>query len=122
MKAGAKHRLSRFGVAVLAGEAGFPAGTINVLTGDEIAIGKELTGNWDVRKVTFTGSTPVGKLIVKQSADTLKKVTMELGGNAPFIVFADADVDKAVQGAIAAKYRNAGQTCISPNRFRIHSN
>jgi succinate-semialdehyde dehydrogenase/glutarate-semialdehyde dehydrogenase len=71
--------------------------------------------------VTFTGSTPVGKLIAKQSAETLKKVTMELGGNAPFIVFADADVDKAVQGAIAAKYRNAGQTCICTNRFLIHS-
>src|SRR6266436_2677585 len=112
---------SALALVVLAEEAGFPPGTINVLTGDEIAIGKELTGNPDVRKVTFTGSTPVGKLIVKQSADTLKKVTMELGGNAPFIVFADADVDKAVQGAIAAKYRNAGQTCICTNRFLIHS-
>jgi len=113
--------LSALALAVLAEEAGFPPGTINILTGDEIAIGKELTGNPDVRKVTFTGSTPVGKLIVKQSADTLKKVTMELGGNAPFIVFADADVDKAVQGAVAAKYRNAGQTCICTNRFLIHS-
>jgi succinate-semialdehyde dehydrogenase / glutarate-semialdehyde dehydrogenase len=113
--------LSALALAALAEEAGFPPGTINVLTGDEIAIGKELTGNPDVRKVTFTGSTPVGKLIAKQSADTLKKVTMELGGNAPFMVFADADVDKAVQGAIAAKYRNAGQTCICTNRFLIHS-
>ena len=112
--------LCALALAVLAEEAGFPPGTVNVLTGDEVAIGKELTGNPDVRKVTFTGSTPVGKLIAKQSADTLKKVTMELGGNAPFIVFADADVDKAVQGAIAAKYRNAGQTCICTNRFLIH--
>jgi succinate-semialdehyde dehydrogenase / glutarate-semialdehyde dehydrogenase len=107
--------LCALALAVLAEEAGFAPGTVNVLTGDEVAIGKELTGNPDVRKVTFTGSTPVGKLIAKQSADTLKKVTMELGGNAPFIVFADAD------GAIAAKYRNAGQTCICTNRFLIHS-
>src|ERR1700755_2832420 len=113
--------LSALALAALAEEAGFPPGTVNVLTGDEVAIGKELTGNPVVRKVTFTGSTPVGKLIAKQSADTLKKVTMELGGNAPFIVFADADVDKGLQGAIAAKYRNAGQTCICTNRFLIHS-
>ncbi|MBV9273255.1 MAG: NAD-dependent succinate-semialdehyde dehydrogenase [Verrucomicrobia bacterium] len=113
--------LSALALAALADEAGIPAGVINLLTGDEIAIGKELTGNPLVRKVTFTGSTPVGKLIVKQSAETLKKVTMELGGNAPFIVFPDADIDKAVQGAIAAKYRNAGQTCICTNRFLIHS-
>src|SRR5260370_17519774 len=106
--------LSALALAVLAEEAGFPPGTISILTGDEIAIGKELTGNPEVRKVTFTGSTPVGKLIVKQSADTLKKVTMELGGNAPFIVFADADVDKAVQGAVAPKYRTAAQTSTLP--------
>jgi succinate-semialdehyde dehydrogenase / glutarate-semialdehyde dehydrogenase len=113
--------LSALALASLAEEAGFPPGTVNVLTGDEVAIGKELTAHPDVRKVTFTGSTPVGKLIAKQSADTLKKVTMELGGNAPFIVFADADIDKAVLGAVAAKYRNAGQTCICTNRFLIHS-
>ena len=111
---------SALALAALAEKAGFPDGVINVVTGDAEAIGKEMTRNPLVKKVTFTGSTAVGKKLVTQSAQTVKKVTMELGGNAPFIVFDDANIDKAVQGAIAAKYRNAGQTCVCTNRFFIH--
>jgi len=105
--------------AVLAEMAGVPAGVVNVVTGDAVAIGRELTSNPLVRKLTFTGSTRVGKLLYAQSADTMKKLSMELGGNAPFIVFDDADLDKAVDGAIAAKYRNTGQTCVCTNRFYV---
>jgi succinate-semialdehyde dehydrogenase/glutarate-semialdehyde dehydrogenase len=105
--------------AVLAEKAGIPAGVVNVVTGDAVAIGGELTGNPLVRKLTFTGSTRVGKLLYQQSGATMKKLSMELGGNAPFIVFDDADLDRAVDGAIAAKYRNAGQTCVCVNRFYI---
>ncbi|MDE1150096.1 MAG: NAD-dependent succinate-semialdehyde dehydrogenase [Azospirillaceae bacterium] len=105
--------------AILAEKAGIPAGVVNVVTGDAVAIGGELTANPLVRKLTFTGSTRVGKLLYQQSGATMKKLSMELGGNAPFIVFDDADLDRAVEGAIAAKYRNAGQTCVCANRFYI---
>ncbi len=107
--------------AVLAEKAGVPAGVLNIVTGDAAAIGGELTANPDVRKLTFTGSTRVGKLLYQQSGATMKKLSMELGGNAPFIVFDDADLDAAVEGAIASKYRNTGQTCVCTNRFYIQS-
>ncbi len=106
---------------VLAEMAGIPAGVVNVVTGNPRAIGGELTSNPLVRKITFTGSTAIGKLLVEQSAKTLKKVSMELGGNAPFIVFDDADVDRAVEGAIIAKFRNSGQTCVCTNRFLVQA-
>jgi succinate-semialdehyde dehydrogenase/glutarate-semialdehyde dehydrogenase len=96
-----------------------PAGVVNVITGDAVQIGAELTSDARVRKLTFTGSTRVGKLLYEQSGATMKKLSMELGGNAPFIVFDDADIDKAVEGAVAAKFRNSGQTCICVNRFYI---
>ncbi len=101
----------------LAEMAGIPSGVVNIVTGDPVAIGGELTSHPAVRKVTFTGSTRVGKLILQQCAESVKKCSMELGGNAPFLVFDDADVDRAVEGAIAAKYRNSGQTCVCTNRF-----
>ena len=112
---------SALAVAALAEEAGVPAGVINVVTGSARAIGGELTANPDVRKVTFTGSTEIGKVLMRQSADTVKKVSMELGGNAPFIVFDDADIEAAVEGAIASKYRNTGQTCVCTNRILAQS-
>jgi len=112
--------LSALALVELAEQAGIPAGVINaVVSNDSRSIGAELTQNPLVRKLSFTGSTPVGKQLLKQSADTLKKVSMELGGNAPVIVFEDADLDLAVAGAIASKYRNAGQTCICANRLLI---
>jgi succinate-semialdehyde dehydrogenase / glutarate-semialdehyde dehydrogenase len=104
---------------VLAEKAGIPAGVVNVLTGEASEVGAELTENRLVRKITFTGSTRVGKLLYGQSAATMKKLSMELGGNAPFVVFDDADLDKALEGAIAAKYRNSGQTCICTNRLYV---
>lgn len=100
--------------------AGVPNGVLSILTGDPKAIGAEMTRNPIVRKLSFTGSTAVGRLLMAQSAPTVKKVTLELGGNAPFIVFDDADLDAAVQGAVASKYRNSGQTCICTNRFYVH--
>ncbi|WP_198083444.1 NAD-dependent succinate-semialdehyde dehydrogenase [Variovorax sp. E3] len=106
---------------VLAEQAGIPAGVLNIVTGSARDIGGELTSNSLVRKLTFTGSTPVGKLLLRQCADSVKKVSMELGGNAPFIVFDDADLDRAVEGAIAAKFRNAGQTCVCTNRVYVQS-
>ena len=106
---------------VLAEMAGIPPGVVNVITGNPAEIGEELTTNPKVRKVTFTGSTRVGKIILEQCSRTVKKCSMELGGNAPFIVFNDADVDRAVEGAIAAKYRNSGQTCVCTNRFYAQS-
>ena len=102
----------------MAEEAGIPAGVFNVITtSNPAAVGHELTGNPLVRKLSFTGSTEVGKLLMRQCASTVKKISLELGGNAPFIVFDDADVDAAVEGAIASKYRNAGQTCVCANRL-----
>jgi len=111
---------SAFALAVLAERAGLPKGVLSILTGDPKAIGGEMTGNPIVRKLSFTGSTAVGRLLMAQSAPTVKKVTLELGGNAPFIVFDDADLDAAVEGAIASKYRNSGQTCVCTNRFYVH--
>lgn len=102
---------------VLAEQVGYPAGVVNILTGSASQIGGEMTASPIVRKITFTGSTPVGKVLMKQAADTVKRVSMELGGNAPFLIFDDADLDKAVEGAIASKYRNSGQTCVCANRF-----
>jgi succinate-semialdehyde dehydrogenase/glutarate-semialdehyde dehydrogenase len=110
---------SALALAELAERAGVPKGVFNVITGDTKAIGGELTSNPLVRKVTFTGSTAVGALLMKQCSDTIKKVSLELGGNAPFIVFNDADLDKAVEGAIASKYRNTGQTCVCTNRLLV---
>lgn len=112
---------SALALAELASRAGVPAGVFNVVTGDAEAIGGELTSNPLVRKLSFTGSTAVGKQLLAQCAGTVKKVSMELGGNAPFIVFDDADVDAAVQGAMASKYRNTGQTCVCANRFYVQS-
>ncbi|MFM0076905.1 NAD-dependent succinate-semialdehyde dehydrogenase [Paraburkholderia sediminicola] len=111
--------LSAFALAVLAEKAGVPPGVFNIVSGDAVAIGGVLTESEVVRKLSFTGSTRVGKLLAKQSADTLKKLSLELGGNAPFIVFDDADIDAAVQGAMASKFRNTGQTCVCVNRFYV---
>ncbi|KQR76413.1 NAD-dependent succinate-semialdehyde dehydrogenase [Burkholderia sp. Leaf177] len=113
--------LSALALAVLAEEAGVPAGVFNVISGNAIAIGAELTASPVVRKLSFTGSTRVGKLLASQSAETLKKLSLELGGNAPFIVFDDADLDAAVQGAMASKFRNTGQTCVCVNRFFVQA-
>lgn len=113
--------LSAFAMAVLAERAGVPAGVINVIAGSSAAIGAEITSNPIVRKLTFTGSTPVGKMLEAQCAATMKKTSMELGGNAPFIVFNDADIDAAVQGAMISKYRNAGQTCVCSNRLFVQN-
>lgn len=110
---------SAFAMAELAERAGVPKGVLNVLTGSAKEIGGEFTANPVVRKITFTGSTEVGKVLLRQAAETVKKCSMELGGNAPFIVFDDADLDMAVKGAIASKYRNAGQTCVCANRLLI---
>jgi succinate-semialdehyde dehydrogenase/glutarate-semialdehyde dehydrogenase len=111
--------LSALALAELGIRAGLPAGVFNVLTGSASAIGGELTSNPLVRKLTFTGSTDVGKRLMAQCASTLKKLSLELGGNAPFIVFDDADLDAAVQGAIASKFRNTGQTCVCANRLLV---
>ncbi len=111
--------LSALAMAELAERAGFPAGCFNVVVGDPEEIGGELTGSPLVRKLSFTGSTEVGKLLEEQCAATLKRTTMELGGNAPFIVFDDADLDAAIDGALLSKYRNSGQTCVCANRFLI---
>lgn len=110
---------SALALAVLAEEAGIPAGIFNVVTGDAVAIGGELTGNDKVKKLSFTGSTHIGKLLMGQCANTVKKVSLELGGNAPFIIFDDADIDSAIEGAMASKFRNAGQTCVCTNRFLV---
>lgn len=109
--------LSALALAALAERAGIPSGVFSVVTGSASAIGGEMTSNPTVRKVTFTGSTEVGKKLMAQAAATVKRTSMELGGNAPFIVFDDADIDAAVKGAIASKYRNAGQTCVCANRL-----
>ncbi|MBG3021003.1 NAD-dependent succinate-semialdehyde dehydrogenase [Proteus mirabilis] len=107
-------------LAELATQAGIPAGVINIVTGDAIKIGEVFTSDNRIRKLSFTGSTGVGRLLMRQCSDSVKKVSLELGGNAPFIVFNDADIDKAVEGAMGAKFRNAGQTCVCANRFYIH--
>jgi len=111
--------LTALALADLAERAGLPAGVLNLVTGDPEAIGGEMTSNPVVRKISFTGSTEVGKLLIEQSASTVKKVSMELGGNAPFIVFDDADLDAAVEGAMASKFRNTGQTCVCANRILV---
>ncbi|HCK81953.1 MAG TPA: succinate-semialdehyde dehydrogenase (NADP(+)), partial [Candidatus Competibacteraceae bacterium] len=113
--------LSALALAVLAERAGIPAGVLSVVTGTAGEIGTELCTNPLVRKVTFTGSTEVGRVLMAQTAATIKKVSMELGGNAPFIVFDDADLDAAVEGALASKYRNAGQTCVCANRLYVQA-
>lgn len=114
--------LSALALAELGEQAGFPPGVLNVITtNDAAAIGKELTGNPKVKKISFTGSTKVGKILLRQSADTVKRVSLELGGNAPFIVFDDADVDAAVEGAILSKFRNTGQTCVCTNRIFVQA-
>lgn len=112
---------SALALAELADRAGVPAGVFQVITGKSRVIGKEFTSNPLVKKLTFTGSTEVGRELIAQCASTVKKVSMELGGNAPFIVFDDADLDKAVEGAMASKYRNAGQTCVCANRLYVQS-
>jgi succinate-semialdehyde dehydrogenase/glutarate-semialdehyde dehydrogenase len=117
--------LSALALAELAQRAGFPAGVFNIVTADEhnsIAVGKVLCDSPVVRKLSFTGSTAVGRILMQQSAPTLKKLSLELGGNAPFIVFDDADLDAAVEGALLSKYRNTGQTCVCTNRFYAHAN
>ncbi|HET9472080.1 MAG TPA: NAD-dependent succinate-semialdehyde dehydrogenase, partial [Usitatibacter sp.] len=110
---------SALALAELAQRAGIPKGVLNIVTGDAVAIGKELCASPIVRKITFTGSTEVGRILMRQSADTIKKMSLELGGNAPFIVFDDADLDAAAEGALASKYRNAGQTCVCANRIYV---
>lgn len=111
--------LTALALAELAGRAGIPKGVLNILTGDAEQIGGELTSNPMVRAIGFTGSTRVGKLLMQQCAGTVKKVCLELGGNAPFIIFDDADIDKAVKGTIACKFRNTGQVCVSANRILV---
>ncbi|MDQ5849315.1 MAG: NADP-dependent succinate-semialdehyde dehydrogenase [Pseudomonadota bacterium] len=110
---------SALAMAELGGRAGIPKGVLNIITGDSKAIGAELCANPKVRKLSFTGSTETGRILMKQCADTIKKLSLELGGNAPFIVFDDADLDAAVEGALASKYRNAGQTCVCANRIYV---
>jgi succinate-semialdehyde dehydrogenase / glutarate-semialdehyde dehydrogenase len=110
---------SALALAELGERAGIPKGVFNVITGSPVAIGGEMTSNPKVRKLSFTGSTEIGKLLMSQCAGTVKKISLELGGNAPFIVFDDADLDTAVEGAVASKYRNTGQTCVCTNRFLV---
>ncbi|MEN5052938.1 NAD-dependent succinate-semialdehyde dehydrogenase [Brevundimonas naejangsanensis] len=121
LKPASQTPLSALALAVLAEEAGLPPGLFNVVTGSASAIGGELTSNETVRKISFTGSTEIGRLLMEQSSPTIKKMSLELGGNAPFLVFDDADVDAAVAGAVASKYRNAGQTCVCTNRFYVQA-
>ena len=112
---------SALALAALAEEAGIPRGVLNVLTGPAKEVGGELTASPLVRKLTFTGSTEVGRILMRQSAETIKKISLELGGNAPFLVFDDADLDAAVEGAVQSKYRNAGQTCVCANRLLVQA-
>ncbi|MDY2946348.1 MAG: aldehyde dehydrogenase family protein, partial [Mannheimia varigena] len=121
-KPAAETPFSAIALAKLAEQAGIPAGVFNIVTAEKSEeIGKELTTNPSVRKVTFTGSTHVGKILMEQSASTVKKLALELGGNAPAIVFDDADLDKAVEGVFASKFRNAGQTCVCANRIYVQA-
>ena len=121
LKPASQTPLSALALAVLAEEAGLPKGLFNVLTGSASDIGGELTSNPTVRKISFTGSTEIGRTLMRQSAETIKKMSLELGGNAPFLVFDDADIDAAVAGAVASKFRNSGQTCVCTNRFYVQS-
>lgn len=122
LKPASETPLSALALAVLGERAGIPAGVLNIVPGkNSRAIGAELTGNPDVQKLSFTGSTGIGKLLMAQCAETIKKVSLELGGNAPFIVFADADLDAAVQGALGSKFRNSGQTCVCTNRLLVQN-
>ena len=121
MKPASETPLSAFALGVLAIEAGVPAGVLNIVTGKSAEIGGELTSNPLVRKLSFTGSTEIGRMLQAQCAPTIKKTSMELGGNAPFIVFDDADVDAAVDGAIISKFRNSGQTCVCTNRLYVQA-
>jgi len=113
--------LSALALAELAGRAGIPPGVINIIVGKPRELGKVFTDSPIIRKLTFTGSTPVGKILIKQCADTVKRTSMELGGNAPLIIFDDADLDKAVEATLASKYRNSGQTCICANRIIVQA-
>ncbi len=113
--------LSALAMAELGQRGGIPAGLFSVITGDAREIGGALTASTVVRKLTFTGSTEVGRILAAQCAPTLKKMSVELGGNAPFIVFDDADLDEAMQGALASKYRNTGQTCVCANRLLVQA-
>jgi succinate-semialdehyde dehydrogenase/glutarate-semialdehyde dehydrogenase len=119
LKPASQTPFSALALAELAGKAGVPAGVFNIVTGSASEIGGELTSNPAVRKLSFTGSTEVGKLLMEQCARTVKKVSLELGGNAPLIVFDDADLDAAVEGTMASKYRNTGQTCVTANRIYV---
>jgi len=119
LKPASQTPFSALALAELAERAGLPKGVLNIITGSATEIGGELTSNPDVRKLSFTGSTAIGKLLMEQCASTVKKISLELGGNAPFIVFDDADLDAAVEGAIASKYRNTGQTCVCANRIFV---
>ncbi|KLN60350.1 succinate-semialdehyde dehydrogenase [Kiloniella spongiae] len=119
MKPAEQTPLSALALCVLAEEAGLPKGLVNCVVGDPVAIGGEMTSNDIIRKLTFTGSTEVGRLLMRQSAQHIKKLGLELGGNAPFIVFDDADIDAAVEGAMISKYRNSGQTCVCANRIYV---
>jgi succinate-semialdehyde dehydrogenase/glutarate-semialdehyde dehydrogenase len=121
LKPASQTPFSALALAELAERAGVPKGVFNVITGSASEIGGELTSNATVRKLSFTGSTEVGKVLMAQCASTIKKVSLELGGNAPFIVFDDADLDAAVEGAIQSKYRNTGQTCVCANRLLVQS-
>ncbi|TDF65542.1 NADP-dependent succinate-semialdehyde dehydrogenase [Cupriavidus sp. L7L] len=121
LKPASQTPLTALALVALAERAGIPAGVLSVVTGSASAIGGEMSGNPLVRKLTFTGSTQVGRVLMAQTASTIKKVSMELGGNAPFIVFDDADLDAAVEGAIVSKYRNAGQTCVCANRIYVQA-
>src|SRR6185503_6071826 len=121
LKPASQTPFSALALAELAERAGVPKGVFNVITGPATEIGGELTSNPTVRKVSFTGSTEIGKLLMAQAATTVKKLSLELGGNAPFIVFDDADLDAAVEGAIASKYRNTGQTCVCANRLLVQN-
>lgn len=121
LKPASQTPLSALALAALGEEAGIPPGIFNVITGSASAIGGEMAANADVRKISFTGSTEIGRVLMRQSADSIKKLSLELGGNAPFLVFNDADVDAAVEGAIASKFRNNGQTCVCTNRFYVQA-
>lgn len=121
IKPAEKTPLSAIAIGELAMEAGVPAGVVNIVTGDSSAIGGALLGDDRVRKLSFTGSTKVGRLLMRGSAENMLRLSLELGGHAPFVVFDDADVDRAVAGAVASKFRNGGQTCICPNRFYVQS-